>query len=89
MSDPTYTADGFQLAACRSCGDAVIWAATVKGKSMPVDAEPSEDGNVEVQRFPDGRVFADVLAQPPLGGTVLLRTSHFATCRDAASWRKP
>jgi hypothetical protein len=81
------TPDGFTIDHCRSCAATIIWASTRGGKSMPVDADPSADGNVEVQRFPDNTVFADVLTQPPLAGGTTLRKAHFATCPDAANWR--
>lgn len=51
---------------------------------MPLDAEPSQDGNV---RLADGR--AEVLG--PLEATAsreVLYLSHFATCPQAASHRK-
>lgn len=82
---------------CRSCGAPIFWAqnATTR-KSMPVDAEPSEKGNVQLYDR-GGSVIARVLGAEDaqrtrdtawaLSGTHTLRTSHFATCRDAGSWR--
>ncbi len=31
---------------CRSCGAPVYWTETEKGKRMPVDREPGDDGNI-------------------------------------------
>lgn len=37
------------MTSCRSCGAPIRWARTVgAGKSMPLDAEPSADGNVQL-----------------------------------------
>lgn len=72
---------------CRSCEAPVIWTVTVKDKRMPVDAEPSPDGNVELTPTPVGPPLATVHAQPPLGVDDL-RLSHFATCPDAKDWKR-
>lgn len=78
---------------CASCGAAIIWAVTTKGKAMPVDALPVAGGTIRVasRRYP----------LPPLatvvGAAINLfddddtgdrHTSHFATCPDADEWRK-
>jgi hypothetical protein len=65
---------------------------------MPVDAEPSPAGNVQLYRRPNGEVYAKVLGQEAaqnvraaaevLKATHTLRTSHFATCAQAAQHRK-
>ncbi len=39
----TYTVVGGELAACKSCGEPIIWCITRKGKKMPVDV-PDDDG---------------------------------------------
>jgi hypothetical protein len=83
---------------CRSCGTAIFWAQNdATGKSMPVDAEPSENGNVQLYDR-GGSIVARVLgaeraqrirdAAWALNGTHTLRTSHFATCAQADQWRK-
>lgn len=35
---------------CRSCGASLIWCETATGKKMPIDAESSEDGNVQLRQ---------------------------------------
>lgn len=70
---------------CSSCGARIVFARTVHGRVMPVDAEPCEDGNVELVEA-DGVVKAHVHAQPPLGGGPL-HLSHFATCPQADEHR--
>jgi hypothetical protein len=73
------------VATCSSCRARIIFARTVHGKVMPVDAEPCEDGNVELLMEADG-VHALVHAQPPLGAPPL-HLSHFATCPQASDHR--
>lgn len=81
------TPEGFDVQPCRSCGRPVVWAATKNDKLMPVDAEPTADGNVELAVGALGRgVVATVLTGPSLMSTPL-RTSHFATCPQADEWR--
>lgn len=85
MSDPL----PYAVTSCNSCGARIIWARTSTGRSMPVDAEPTDDGNVELlplvhsQRSPE----AIVHPQPPMGAGPL-RLSHFASCPHADQWRK-
>lgn len=88
MSAPR-TAEGFVVEACRSCNAPVVWASTKHGKSMPVDAEPVDDGNVELAYNGSLAVppVASVLTGPSLLGGPL-RKSHFATCPDAEEWRR-
>jgi hypothetical protein len=69
---------------CRTCGADIQWALTTNGKRMPVDAEPTPEGNIRLRKI-DGEVFADVVA--PLSSDKL-RLSHFATCPGAAKHRK-
>jgi hypothetical protein len=83
----TVTSEGFEVQRCRSCDAPIIWAST-GSKLMPVDAEPTEKGNVELTPGSLGRgVVATVLTAPSLLGGPL-RTSHFASCPDAGEWRQ-
>ena len=69
---------------CRSCGADVEWVQTEAGKRMPVDAEPVANGNIVkvrgnlIRYLGKGEVF-----------TGDRWVSHFATCAQAGSWRKP
>ena len=67
---------------CRSCGRNIYWLKTSKGKLMPVDTQPSKDGNIVIEEG-----IATVVSQGSLFGEPLY-TSHFATCPQAPSWRK-
>lgn len=90
--DGTYTVDGFKLDACRTCSAPIVWATTEDGKSMPVDGPLTPDGNVVLSRPPapvtTDKVYAVVLDQDSLFGDGPRRVSHFATCPDAAGWRR-
>lgn len=79
---------------CRSCKAKIVWAVTEQGKSMPVDAEPVEGGNVYFVGSP-GSLVVRVLSdpQPTLDEQTdsadgLRYLSHFATCPQADRWRR-
>jgi hypothetical protein len=84
------TQDAPPLNQCHSCKAAIIWAATATA-AMPLDAEPSSAGNVELT-LDRGRWRArvlttaerELLASEPL----VLRTAHFVTCPHAELWRR-
>jgi hypothetical protein len=61
---------------CRSCGTPVEWATTAAGKRMPFDPP--------VVRLPTLVDEAGSLVQVDMRQTV----SHFATCPQAATWRR-
>lgn len=78
---------------CRSCGAEIIWVLTQKGKRMPIDAEPREDGNIEiVKRDPGEPPLVRYLtgSEDTLPGFDLpdRYVSHFATCPHADQHRK-
>lgn len=78
------------MSRCRSCQAEIIWAKTPRGKSIPLDAQPTTDGNVMVA---DG--VAHVLAPDQLAVSLDLYspderfTSHFASCPFASEHRRP
>lgn len=71
---------------CRSCNAEIVWARTSKARWMPVDVEPSPDGNVVLSDV-GGQVHAAVTSGAQLG-LEPLHKAHFATCADASAWRK-
>jgi hypothetical protein len=71
------------MATCRSCGAQIVWAVTEAGKRMPVDPEPSPDGNVELIGSPE-HPRAVVHGTRPLFGPPL-HLAHFVTCTN---WRR-
>lgn len=71
------------MATCRSCEALIIWAETTNGKRMPIDERPTAKGNL-VYVSGEARAATDDdrrLKRP-------LYTSHFATCPDAATFRR-
>ena len=80
------------MSRCRSCGAPILWAITGKAsKPMPVDAEPSPDGNLVLTE--DGaQSRAIVLDKIQLRFArergEALHCSHFATCPEASDWRR-
>lgn len=73
---------------CTSCGAEIRWAKTEKGKWMPIDPLPAENGNI----VPIGRgdqVLAHVLSKDENPEEHAHRyTSHYATCPNANQHRK-
>jgi hypothetical protein len=82
--------------ACRACQADIIFAQTNRTSygqpvMMPVDAEPSKDGNVFLS-FTAGKYHAGVIGKNQAAGMrdagQELHTAHFKTCPDAARFRK-
>lgn len=81
---------GGSLTTCRSCGAPIKWAVTTAGRRIPIDAAPSEKGNITLQ---PGFVGGDPVAIIDLPLFDAARgpkyLTHFASCKDAALWRRP
>lgn len=80
------------MTSCKSCGAAVMFVKSERGKTMCLNAAPDpERGNVIVSRD-SGHELARVLNAEhaktvrALGDEVYL--SHHATCPDAQRWNK-
>lgn len=76
---------------CQSCGRAIRFLTYVKtGKSNPIDADPSPDGNVAIDET-EGTY--TILTKKQLDEARAARDplylSHFTTCPDAKTYRKP
>ena len=69
---------------CRSCHAPIVWARTASGKTMPVDAVETPDGNLVLTLGADGYHVEVVGATDDRPR----HRPHFATCPDADSWRK-
>lgn len=72
------------LSSCDSCGAPIRWVVTEGGKNMPIDAEPSEKGNLLLI---DRYVRFVKLAERE-DRDVPLYLSHFATCPFADAHRR-
>ena len=79
------------MAGCRSCGAHIRWVKTERDKRIPLDREPTPDGNI-VPVLVDEEWRARVLSQSQadeyrrLGGDTY--TAHFSTCPQADAWRQ-
>lgn len=67
---------------CSSCGKSVLWVATQRGKTMPVNAAPDPAGNIVIKGEETIVVATGQMAPWPR------YVSHFATCPAAAKHRK-
>lgn len=78
------------MAVCKSCGATIKWLKTIRGKSMPVDAEPVEledvdNGSLLVSRLGvTARVGEENKPDPNLEWYI----THWATCPDGDQFRR-
>lgn len=87
-------------AKCKSCGAAIEWVVTEKGKRMPVDFQRSPKGNIllsqrgvgqpAVALYQSAEQIETLKAQAAGRGEGWggLFVSHFATCPNAGQHRK-
>ena len=70
------------MSACKLCGADIIFVRTKLGALMPLDAEPSPDGTVELIKDEDGDVAAVVTGNLTLFDPEGARryVPHWATC---------
>lgn len=78
---------------CDFCQRAIVWTRTVNSTAMPVDAEPTDGGNVLVTHDAGG-LRATVLGTPAKreshrNAGWLLRVTHKLTCPFADEWSRP
>lgn len=85
---------------CASCGAQIFFGLTGKGKRIPVDVEPTADGNLFFLPLNDewggavilgGSPCIEVISatnQPPACAEPERFTSHFTTCPNAAFHRR-
>lgn len=75
------------MSACRSCEAEIFWCVTVNNKRIPLDAEPTPDGNLVVEDGPPPMAIA-CSADPGTDVGTPRYKSHFSTCPNAATHRK-
>lgn len=75
---------------CRSCGEAIYWATTASGKSMPVNATPEPEGNVLLTLSRStGKLSAEVVgAEQKIEPDRRRYLSHWTTCPNANAHRR-
>lgn len=75
---------GLVVGGCRSCSAPIVWAVHFEtGKKMPIDADPSWIGDLILDGGA-GTWRKAVIVEAPGFRWI----SHFATCPNAADWRK-
>ena len=77
-----------EAATCRACKAPMIWTVTERGKNMPVDADPVEDGTFGL--FTDGDEVSAIFvnkAREREDWDGDLYKPHWATCPHAANFR--
>lgn len=79
---------------CNFCGTSIIWVrSAASGSRMPLDAAPSEHGNVLLSRGPGGTVLGGVASTT--GAAAARRAGqptyqhHAVHCPHKARWNKP
>lgn len=80
-----------QIARCRSCGAAIFFVVTDKHENMPVDLDPTKDGNLSItEGIPKPTAVVLTLGQAAGMRAAGLPTykSHFATCPYADEFRR-
>lgn len=78
----------FATEKCRTCDADIIWTVTDSGKPMPVDAQPTSNGNIALSTNDKGQVVSRVVPAHLAFGRRDLRTSHFVDCVHADQWRR-
>lgn len=68
---------------CGSCGAAILWCRTAKGKRIPLDAVPRDDGNLVIV---DGKAVTLTLVNEQQGHQRY--RSHFVSCPHHQNWRR-
>jgi hypothetical protein len=67
---------------CKTCGEQIIWCRTETGKRMPLDANPTAEGNLTLNT---GELLPTASSVGRTGHKPgqLLYKSHFASCKQA------
>jgi len=78
-------------AECRSCRMPIRWVVTQNGKRMPLDPVPDPEGNVWIEGMENGvpKVQVALTAADVPANVPIRYVSHFVSCPDRDSWRKP
>jgi hypothetical protein len=76
------------MSTCKSCGAAIRWARLLPSmKAHPLNAEPSEGGNIDLAEDTAAVLTKGQLASARAKGSPLY-TSHFSSCPQAAQHRR-
>lgn len=77
---------------CKGCGRPIIWIRSALGRSIPCDPEQrvywEQPGGKQKIVTPNGMVVSATLEGTPDTATGVGYISHWATCPEAASFRR-
>lgn len=78
---------------CDYCGEPIVWTTSTATRTpLPIDAAPSDRGNLLVERRPDGTLAAGVLSiGAARGARVMGRATyihHATSCPMSSAWNK-
>jgi uncharacterized protein involved in high-affinity Fe2+ transport len=75
---------------CRSCDAPVMWLENeTTGKRAPIDREPTEGGNIEIDQAAGRyRVLLELERPQAQERGAPLHMNHFATCPQARNWKR-
>jgi hypothetical protein len=74
---------------CRSCSRPIVWASHERTlNAMPVDVEPTGDGNLALTLTDRGTLTCRVVKPELAYGRTDLHKSHFASCPNAGKHRR-
>lgn len=73
---------------CGACKERIIWAKTTAGRSMPLNPDPSPDGNVMLIEGVATVLGKHTSEDVRLSGSEPLYVAHWSTCPNAADFRK-
>ena len=77
-----------KYSACKSCRARIWWAVSIKGKSMPMDPDPSADAAWVIEGQTENGAPKIRQVDPLLDGAAPRFTPHWATCPNADQHRK-
>ena len=75
-----------RVSECRECGAAMRWVLTRKGKTMPIDDEPSAAGKFVIDDPDSDPPRVRFIGDSPYTGERF--TSHFETCSNPRRFSK-
>jgi len=79
----------WRVSECKGCGAEMVWARTARGKKMPLDAEPSRDGNFVLEGDPIDPETRRLPNDEAARYTGDKHTAHWGTCPNYTDFKRP
>lgn len=76
-----------RIVQCLTCGADIFWAVSTKNRAMPINAQPTADGDLILTRRLDGVLVAIALKDGD-PSTDPRFVSHLIMCPDAGTFRR-